>query len=269
MSVKIVKGFRAYNESVNDEDYGESFVNDSIVLVQDETDCHVHMHVGICDSNFENVVPEKLKNGNAYKFYNVSFSLEGESLVDDDEYDCDDVSGGSFNDNLFDFILHVKNIKHRLQRNGFVHDKTFYIDSNNNSLDISLSFYYNKPIANSKELYEARESINNLYQNISKFRKGSDRKFCDYGKNPIYIYPIYNPSYPSDCRYALLYGDNVDMEDVEYLYEYSKDQLKHFTILSPEAAQNDFIYKTTTLGDHIPKNLYALYVPPNGYMRYM
>lgn len=197
----MIKNFRLYNEALDFNDYGRSFVEDSLVKVEDEIGSKPSLWIGFTDGLNTYYNLEGNSDEDLYRFYDVTFNLESISMVDEEDWDDEDEDEDEDDEDneesyqsqvkytdYINFIKEIEQFKSRLEKHNFTFMKNIVLSSTNDMTSLRVSFYYNDKYIINDKCKDANTSFKKFFRS---FRMITDHitsnKFKNGYNNNIYL----------------------------------------------------------------------------------
>jgi hypothetical protein len=290
----MIKKFNLYKEAVSiEEDYGEKFINDAIVVLEDISGNNTIVSKYISDAGFNRQNNITAKSG---LFVGYRLSINIGKINDDAENEDYDEPPESFTstlkvNDLIELMDEIKKFKIKLERYNFIFNSTVQLESSGGDwMRIMFDCYYNKQYLISDEIIEARESFNdfikwfytisNRYNRIgihisitpSIINNDNDKS----RENWVFFLVINSPeTNPNSFKDFLKYNTNKEAKVKEFdtnketddIIEKAESMIKNFKITKVYGSEkeiNDPIVNSY-FGRRNNKALCAIFYPPKGY----
>jgi hypothetical protein len=290
----MIKKFNSYNESVSiEEDYGEKFINDAIVVLEDVSGNNIIISKYISDAGFNRQNNITAKSG---LFVGYRLSINIGKINDEDENEDYDEPPESFTstlkvNDLIELMDEIKKFKIKLERYNFIFNSTVQLESSGgDTMRMMFDCYYNKQYLISDEIIEARESFNNFikwfYTISNKYNSIGihmtmtpsiiNNSLIQSRENWVYFLVINSPeTNPNSFRDFLRYHPKKEEKIKEFdtnketddIIEKAESMLNNFKITKVYGSEeeiNDPIVNSY-FGRRNTKALCAIFTPPKGY----
>ena len=270
----MIKKFNSYNESISsiNDDYGDSFIRDCFVIIEDLTGEDIVITPMFTDGNNTFHMLND-NNTDVYKSYSMEFSFNALKKLDhsiddedeEDEYDEDNENEEDEEtdaivnyDDFSTFIKEVDKIKAKLKSYGFIFFKTAVISTSASDITFNMNCYYSKKKYHiSNEVKTARKSMieftkfmqkylnndyrtqNGIYLNRRNCYERLDNGRADYSKPLLNIYTV-------DIIMSQ-YDQNMSDRDFSEIYDEILQKLETLKDISIEQFYNPKtgVYKVT------------------------
>lgn len=261
----MIKKFYQYNESKYYEDYGESFLEDALVSLEDLLGRSIKAYPCYFSIKRNEIVYDAATTGNCYRAYKFTMSIH--DMVIPSDYNCSDEFDYKTNE-LLAFYREIAKLKDKLENFGF----EFLSTTRFCSQSYNFTIYYTKQ---EFKIPDHIEKMGEAVEQVMDYVHGEGRKkYADMGWDFVM-----EPD--ADC-YILFNLSTKDVflkhnkkKDIDHIVSYAKENLKDFkqdiclrwkgdvaTIREPESNTDYFKEEFTNC------TIIAVFYPPKEYFKY-